>query len=313
MESGRRGDFAGDQLLAGGIGAGQLHDRQAAVRLAQLPAPDDRLHDFALRGRQIGSGSGGIERRQERQQPIVEVVQPLAVADDPLVGAQRAGRQRLPARLRDLDQTPVAQRPLGRQRVPRGAAEQRERQRERRVGTRRIPLGARAQAGDAGVELHADAEQQDLLLELREPQALRQNQERGRRVHLRGGLEGLGRLRDLLIRFREAAARQEQVGTPDRGLRRSAEKAFPHRPRLLFGRVGRHGHGRRRLALLGRELLHAGPQPRQGRGEVARVAVEPVGSVRHVTVTFWVASNTGGVTARLISRLSTPSTRRRTK
>ena len=37
--------------------------------------------------------------RQQRQQPVVEIVQALGVADDPFVGAQWASRQRLAARL----------------------------------------------------------------------------------------------------------------------------------------------------------------------------------------------------------------------
>ena len=72
-------------------------------------------------------------QRDQRRQPVVEVVEALDVVDDPFVGLERAGDQRLGARLVDLDQPPVAQRPLRRHHVPGRIVERGEREREGRI------------------------------------------------------------------------------------------------------------------------------------------------------------------------------------
>ena len=49
------------------------------------------------------------------------------------------------------------------------------------------------------------------------------------------------------------------------------------------------------------------------RPKVLSILLLPLNLIHHVTVTICVGSNTGGVTERSTSRLSTPSTRKRTK
>ena len=103
-----------------------------------------------------------VERRHERREAIVEIVEALEVVDDPLVRAKDAGGEWLTAGLVDLDQAPVAQRPLRRERFPCGVLQRGERERKRRIRLRRIT--ARAHNTQAGIELHTRAHQQQIAL-----------------------------------------------------------------------------------------------------------------------------------------------------
>ena len=199
-----------DGQLGGRVGAEQLDHR----RRAQLRGPGPALQHGGggdpLRGGQavLGPRDGG----QQRLDPVVEVVQPLDVADDPLVGAQRARGQRLAGRLGDLDQPPVPQRPARRQGLPARVGEQLQGEREGGPGQALVALGEGAQARGGRVEFHRRAQQQDLLLERGEAQP-------------RGQLDQ-----------RRPAARRPRRPPRPAGPRRPVRRSRPaHRPRTPGG------------------------------------------------------------------------------
>src|SRR5205085_1968396 len=115
-----------NELLADRIWSDQLHNRQHSVVALTLPVSQNDFYHFVLRRRDLGGGGIDLQRRDEGGNAVVEVVEAFEVIDNALIGSERAGRERLRARLIDLEQTPVAERALGRERFPRGLIEQRE-------------------------------------------------------------------------------------------------------------------------------------------------------------------------------------------
>ena len=54
-----------------------------------------------------------LERREEGAYSVIEIIKAFKVTNDPFVGSQRAGSQRLRGGLVNLEQAPVTQRALG--------------------------------------------------------------------------------------------------------------------------------------------------------------------------------------------------------
>jgi hypothetical protein len=154
----------GEGPLAGGLGAEQMDDRQAPPARLLQPAADP-LDRGLLGGGQLAGPLGRLHGREQRGQAVVEVVEALEEVDHALVGAQRAGGERLGTGLVDLQQPPGAQGPLRGKRVPGGLVEQGQRQPEGRVRALGHSLGAGAQGRNPCVQLRRRAQQQDGLLE----------------------------------------------------------------------------------------------------------------------------------------------------
>ncbi len=163
MHPQQRRDVPGDQTLAGGVRAGELGRGQASRgrRAAQLVGDLFGRGALGWRERVLAAVHG----RQQRLEAVVEGVQPLQVMDDALIGAQGAGDERLRPRLIDFDQSPVTQRPVGRERLPGGFFQRGQRQPEGGMRPAGVVLGAGAQPSQARVQLHPRAQQQHLCLE----------------------------------------------------------------------------------------------------------------------------------------------------
>ena len=294
------GGLLRDRAFAAGIDAEQVHHRQPLGTGLQLP--HDPVRQLAVRRRQA---AGVGQRREQRRQPIVEVVQPLEITDDTFVGSECAGGERERAGLIDVDEAPAAQRSRRRQRLPDGLVEEREGEGERRIRARRLALRCRAEPGRARVELHRRAQEQDLLLEFHETHSPAEDHERGRRIGGGGLRHDLGGLIDVGAADHRTR-RQRQVHVLARALEPAARSR--RRRRRLDGR-------RRRLLVLG-QTRESQPQPRHRRREILGVRPLPGRGVVHVIVTLCASSKTsrggGGVASRLNGRLSTPSTRSRT-
>ena len=112
------------------------------MRPSQLLQDAVDLHSLRIgeRGRRVHN----IERIEQRCKPVVEVVQTFYEIYDPLVRAQRAGRQCLRARLIDLEQPPISKRALWRESFPFRILKNGKTQGKSRIGASRIVLGARA-------------------------------------------------------------------------------------------------------------------------------------------------------------------------
>ena len=122
--------------------------RLAAVAARSRPRarPGRRLPGWAAAAR--GCRAAGAD---QVIQTVVELVEALDVVHDPLVGAQRAGHQRLRGPLVHLDQPPVPQRPLRGQSVPGRFGQDAERQGECGLAGPRLAGGwLRSRAAIAG-------------------------------------------------------------------------------------------------------------------------------------------------------------------
>ncbi len=148
--------FRGHLPLGAPVGAQQRHDRL----LAGPPRSHYLVGHGPLRGRQ----AFGIrdERREQRFEPVIEVVQALDVVDDAFIGLQRTGQQRQTSRAGDVDQSPVPQRPPRREHVPGRVGQDGQCEREGRV---RVTQGLCAQCADGGVECGADAQEERVAFE----------------------------------------------------------------------------------------------------------------------------------------------------
>src|SRR3954449_10474322 len=91
----------------------------------------------------------------------------------------------------ELDEAPVTQRILRRARVPPRRLEQCEGKAERRECERGTSLRVGAKRSDPRVQLHGNAEQQDIAFERRKPEAARKHTEGGRRIRCLRGAHAL--------------------------------------------------------------------------------------------------------------------------
>ena len=170
----RRGDRRGDVLLAVGVAAGELDDRQR--RLAPIERGADRLRDEGVR---VGERGGLADRAHERLQARIEVVDPGEVMQHALVDPQPRGDER--AVVGGLDQPPAPQRTQRGERAPVRVGQHRKRQPEVRVRPARTPGGTGAQTGELRVHLDASDEQEQIAFEAAEAEALRDPVDGGRR------------------------------------------------------------------------------------------------------------------------------------
>ena len=107
---------------------------------------------------------------------------------------QGRGDQRLPAHRRDLNQPPVAQGPLRRQRLPGRVGEEGQGQGEGGIGPGRVVLGTGTQGGQDACPVPSRRRGAEYPARTPgEAQALPQQRQRGRRVALRGGGADLSR------------------------------------------------------------------------------------------------------------------------
>ena len=170
----RRGRGGGDRQGVGG-GTAQLHDRQLAATAGARPALRDLLGEQPVRRRQRVH-RGNRQRIEPARQPRVELADADQEVQHPLVDFQRGtGEDRVG---RDFDQPPAAQRRFRRQRRPMRIRQDAEREAEGRERARRLALRRGAKRRELGVQLHADAQQQQLRFEGREVECLDHSVER---------------------------------------------------------------------------------------------------------------------------------------